>query len=73
VRLLLMLCIILALSGLQIRRQADNLAVVFLLDVSDSMPEIAQAAALDYVRQALPAMGPDDQAAIIAFGGDALV
>ena len=72
-RLLLLLCLILALAGLHIRRQADNLAVVFLLDVSDSMPETAQAAALDYVAQALPAMGPDDQAAIIAFGGEALV
>lgn len=47
--------------------------MVFLIDKSDSMPAQAVLTAEDYVRQALHAMGPDDQAAVIVFGGDALV
>ncbi len=72
-RLVLLLCLILSLAGLELRQNSDNLAVVFLIDISDSMPETAQVLAADYVRQAMQAMGPEDQAAVIAFGGDALV
>lgn len=72
-RLVIVLCLIFSLAGLEILRGGDELAVVFLVDVSDSMSEEAVAAELDYFRQALEAMGPDDQAAIILFGGDALV
>jgi len=72
-RLFIVLCLIFSLAGLEIARAADELAVVFLIDVSDSMPDLAKAAAVDYVRQALAAMGADDQAAVIVFGGDALV
>ncbi len=72
-RLVIILSLILALAGLEITRGGNNLAVVFLLDVSDSMSQSAQAAAADYLHQALAAMGPDDQAAIVLFGGDALV
>lgn len=72
-RLFIVLCLIFSLAGLEIARAADELAVVFLIDVSDSMPASAKAAAVDYTRQAVAAMRPDDQAAVIVFGGDALV
>lgn len=72
-RLVIILCLVLSLSGLEILRGGNKLAVVFLVDVSDSMSEEAIAAELDYVRQALAGMGPDDQAAIVLFGADALV
>lgn len=72
-RLLIVLCLILALAGLELLRGSNQLATVFLVDASDSMPAQAKAAATDYIRTALQAMGPDDQAAIILFGGDALV
>lgn len=72
-RLVIILCLVLSLAGLEILRGGDELAVVFLVDVSDSMPEEAVAAQLDYIRQAMAAMGPDDQAAIVLFGADALV
>jgi Mg-chelatase subunit ChlD len=73
VRLVIVLCLVFSLAGLETTRRADNLAVVFLLDVSDSMPEAAKSSALDYIRQALKVMAPDDQAALITFGGEALV
>lgn len=73
VRLLLVTLLILGLAGIQVQRSADNLAVVFLVDVSDSVSPAAQAAALDYVRAATAEMGERDQAAVVVFGGDALV
>ncbi|MBN2146089.1 MAG: VWA domain-containing protein [Anaerolineales bacterium] len=72
-RLLLLLCLVLSLAGIEMRQSSDRLAVVFLIDVSDSMPESAQALATAYVGQALQAMKADDQAAVIVFGADALV
>ncbi len=72
-RLIILLCLILSLAGMEIVRGGDNLAVVFLVDVSDSMPPAAVSAEMDYLRQALATMGPDDQAAIVLFGADALV
>lgn len=72
-RLVIVLCLVLALAGLEITRGGNELAVVFLVDVSDSMSDEAVAAELDYARQSLAAMGPDDQAALVLFGADALV
>jgi Mg-chelatase subunit ChlD len=72
-RCLIILLLTLALAGAQIGRAADKLAVVFLVDLSDSVGQAAREAQLAFIREALRAMPPDDQAALIAFGGDALV
>ncbi len=72
-RLVIFACLVLSLAGMEVVRGGDDLAVVFLVDVSDSMPPAAVTAEMDYLRQALAAMGPDDQAAIVLFGADALV
>src|SRR5688500_20194745 len=60
VRLLLALLLVLGLAGTELRRAADQLSVVYLVDHSDSMPAAARQVALDYVRQALQEMGPND-------------
>ncbi len=73
IRLLIVLLLVLALAGLQRHRLADKLAVVFLLDVSDSVSPAQQSAAVEYVRRAAEAMGDQDQAAVIVFGADAQV
>ncbi|NMB90707.1 MAG: VWA domain-containing protein, partial [Chloroflexi bacterium] len=72
-RVLICLCLVGALAGAQLVSRVDSLAVVFLVDRSDSVSPAAQAAQLDYVRRSIQDMGPDDQAAIVAFGADALV
>ncbi|GAB4574473.1 MAG: VWA domain-containing protein [Anaerolineae bacterium] len=72
-RLVIVLLIVLSLAGLSVTRAADRLAVVFLVDVSDSMDAAAKEAALDYVREAMAASAPEDQTAVILFGGNALV
>ncbi len=73
VRLVIALCLILACAGVEIVRSGRQLAVVFLVDMSDSMSPQAIAAEMEYVRSALKSMGPDDQAAVVVFGSDALV
>ncbi len=72
-RLVIVICLVLAISGLEIVQSGNNLAVVFLMDVSDSMPQEAVNAEAAYIREALQAMSADDKAAVILFGADALV
>jgi uncharacterized membrane protein len=63
----------LSLAGTQIVRAADELAVVFLVDNSDSIGPEQAAEAEQLVRTAIEGMGPTDQAAVILFGANALV
>lgn len=73
-RCTLLLLIICALAGIQLRLRADNLTTVFLLDVSDSIPSEEIARGETFLRTAIEKM-PDNgnQAAIILFGKEALV
>ena len=75
VRCTLLLCIILALAGLQSVRISNKLAVVFLIDVSDSVGAQGRDAATEYVRNAMRNMRADgtDQAAVVVFGANAQV
>jgi Mg-chelatase subunit ChlD len=72
-RTIIMLCLILSLAGMEMVRSGNELAVVFLMDVSDSMPQEAIASETAFVQQAIESMGADDQSAIVLFGADALV
>lgn len=72
-RLLILLLLVLSLSGSQWVRAVDELAVVFLVDASDSMSEEQGALAEQFVRAAVGQMGATDQAAVVLFGSNALV
>jgi uncharacterized membrane protein/Mg-chelatase subunit ChlD len=72
-RAVLLILIILALAGAQIRRQADTLTAVFVLDVSDSIPVAERGRGEALIRQAIEAMPVGDRAAVVVFGRDALV
>ncbi|MBE9507792.1 MAG: VWA domain-containing protein, partial [Chloroflexi bacterium] len=72
-RCLIALLVVFSLAGVQSVHGGDELAVVFLVDVSDSVPEAEQVWALAFIEEALAAMGPDDRAALVLFGADALV
>jgi len=72
-RCLIAALILLSLAGMQSVHGSDNLAVVFLVDVSDSVSEPERERALTFVADALAGMGPDDRAALVLFGDDALV
>jgi uncharacterized membrane protein len=72
-RTLLLLSIIFALAGIQLRLRVDTLTTVFVLDFSDSIPQEEQTRGEAFIRQALQAMPAGDRAAVIVFGEDALV
>ncbi len=72
-RSLLMTALIGALAGVQLRLPSNTLTTVFVLDVSDSVPAAERARGEALIRSAVDQMTEDDQAAIVVFGGDALV
>ena len=72
-RLVAVLCLILALVGLQQKDQEDILSVVFLLDVSDSIPTMQQQAGIEQINAALDALKSTDVYSVILFAGGAAV
>ncbi len=73
VRGLLLACLVGALAGLQLVLPVDRLAVVYVVDLSDSVGTAGQSEALAYLRESLAAKQDEDVAGIVAFGSDALV
>jgi len=69
----LLMLLVLALAGVQLVRPTTTLCTVFVVDVSDSVAPALRAQALDYIRQAAKGMKRDDRAAVVAFGGEALL
>ncbi len=69
-RVLIVLLVTLALAGTQISRAADKLAVIFLVDVSDSVGAELRENQLDYIRESLGTMGPDDVWGMVVFGAN---
>lgn len=72
-RSLLVILLILALAGLQSARATDRLAVVFVIDRSDSLGQDAQVAAEAYIREAITHMAADDRFGLVSFGRNALI
>ena len=73
IRLLLLSVLVFALAGFQLVLPVDRLAVVYVVDVSDSVGTAGREEALAYLRESLAAKQDEDVAGIVAFGGDALV
>ena len=73
VRVLLLAVLVSALAGLQLVLPVDRLAVVYVVDLSDSVGTAGREAALAEIRDSLAARRDGDVAGIVAFGGDALV
>ena len=75
VRSALIASVVLALAGMQAVQYTNKLAVVFLIDASDSVGPAGVESATQFVRDALRVMRPDghDSAGVIVFGADAQV
>lgn len=73
VRIGILILLSLSLAGTRAVRAHDELAVVFLVDASDSIDSQQAEQAESFVRGAVESMGPDEQAAVVLFGADALV
>jgi uncharacterized membrane protein len=63
----------LGLAGTRFVRAADELALVFLVDASDSVGTEQAERAEAFVRGVVEKMGPDERAAVVLFGANALV
>ncbi len=72
-RTIILLAIVLALSGAQIVWPASETTTIFLVDHSDSVSPVERARAESFIRDALSHKPSDDRAAIVVFGGDAVV
>ncbi|MEA2622823.1 MAG: hypothetical protein QOH61_1733 [Chloroflexota bacterium] len=72
-RTIVLSALVLALAGFRLDLPVDRLTTVFVVDLSDSVGAVGHSAALDFLRKALDARRGDDQAAVVAFGRDALV
>ena len=73
VRSVILASLVLALAGLHLELPVDRLTTVFVVDMSDSVGAAGHSQSLAYLREALAKRGQSDQAAVVAFGGDALV
>ena len=71
-RTVIMALLILALAGLQSVQAVEQLAVVFLVDASDSMGSGSRESQLGFMREALAAKQPDDEWAALLFGANAV-
>ncbi len=69
VRCLVVLLIVLALAGAQRTETVDDLAVIFLMDRSKSVPQRLQRAAFDYVQRAAADAGNNDLIGVVGFDG----
>ena len=69
-RVVIVTCLALALAGAQVSRAADKLAVIFLVDASDSIGADMREDQVTYIREALNRMGPDDLAGVVIFGAN---
>ena len=72
-RSLLIAALVLALAGAQLVLGSRDLTAVFLIDSSDSITGSARGQAEAFVQDALGRMSPQDRAAVVVFGENALV
>jgi uncharacterized membrane protein/Mg-chelatase subunit ChlD len=72
-RVLLLVMIVMALAGIQVRLPSNLLTVVFVLDISDSLLPDQQAQGEAFIQEAILGMEKGSQSAIVIFGKDALV
>jgi len=71
-RTTIVVLLVLVLAGIQNVQAVDKLAVVFLVDVSDSMGTTMQDAQLEYIREAIAGKEPEDEWAVVLFGDNAV-
>lgn len=70
IRSVLLLLVMFAISGLQLVRAVEKQAVVFLVDVSDSVGTDIQEAQLAYIQSTIAEKPSDDEWAIVVFGAN---
>ena len=72
-RLVIVTLLVLALAGVQLVRYNRDLAVMFVVDYSDSVGPNAKAAAEKYIQAAIEKRKPNDKWGVVVFGREAFV
>lgn len=72
-RSIILLLLVLSLSGLSLSQTVDQVNVMFVLDISESLDEVTRSLATRYITKGLEYMGENDTAGVIVFGREALV
>lgn len=72
-RSLILISLVFALAGARTVQNVSQRCVVFVLDISDSIPKEKQQAALGYLNTALKQLKTENLVGVIAFGSDASV
>lgn len=72
-RSIIILMLVFALAGARTVQNVSQRCVVFVVDVSDSVPREKQQAALGYINRSLKQLKSENLVGVIAFGGDASV
>lgn len=72
-RSLILISLVFALAGARTVQTVSQRCVVFVLDISDSIPKEKQQAALGYMNTALKQLKTENLVGVIAFGSDASV
>jgi Ca-activated chloride channel family protein len=73
IRLLVLSLLVFALAGLQFVRFNNDVATMFVLDYSDSIPPATKEAALGFIQKAVKEKRQNDQAGVVVFGRDAYI
>ena len=73
IRGILVAALILALASPEARRPNEGISTIFVVDRSDSIADADKKASVDFINEALKQLRPEDEAGIIAFGGDAVI
>ncbi len=72
-RVVAVMAVVLALAGTAIIRPCRDLAVVFCLDISDSVGAGQRAKAFEYIRGACSELSPEKHAGLVAFAREAAI
>lgn len=72
-RCVVLSCLVFSLSGVRLGQASERIAVVFLVDASDSVGADGRETAQSVVNTAITGMPNGDQAAVVLFGEDAVV
>ncbi len=72
-RLAIIVLLVFALAGARMVKEVSQQCVVFVLDVSDSIPKAKQDEALAYINSALKNIQTDQKAGLVVFGSESSV
>jgi Mg-chelatase subunit ChlD len=71
--MVILLAAVLGLAGLRVRTRTNDLAIIFLVDVSASIPQAQLPGIADFINGEVGRASPRDYIGIIAFGGEPAV